>query len=430
MRIIYSMKEELLHYIWQSKILLKQALLLVNEKPVEILNIGVLNHDAGPDFFNAKIKIDNEILVGNIEIHIKASDWINHKHARDKKYDNVILHVVFENDKPIFDNNSMPILTLELKNYLDPKLLNKYKILAQQKSTIPCEPIFNLPNEFKLNNWLHRLVFERLEKKCDRIEALLKANNNNWEQTFYVLTAKYFGQKTNEQAFEWLAKNLPIHVIAKHKDKLSQIEALVIGTAGFFDKKLNDDYLKFLQKEYFHLQKKYQLVSIDKGIWKFGKMRPGNFPTIRLMQFAALLYQSSHLFSKVLAVDTVKDLQALYQLKHIHLIHLSELSNHDFDAVKTDLGNSAINTIIINTVIPIVFLYGKLRFDESKCDKAVAWLEQLKPEKNNVITFWETLNIKSQNAAQTQALLQLKNEYCDHKKCLNCEIGFHVLNNN
>ena len=167
--------------IWQSKILLKQALLLVNEKPVEVLNIGVLNHDAGPDFFNAKIKIDNEILVGNIEIHIKASDWINHKHARDKKYDNVILHVVFENDKPIFDNNSMPILTLELKNYLDPKLLNKYKILAQQKSTIPCEPIFNLPNEFKLNNWLHRLVFERLEKKCDRIEALLKANNNNWE---------------------------------------------------------------------------------------------------------------------------------------------------------------------------------------------------------------------------------------------------------
>jgi hypothetical protein len=424
------MKEELLHYIWQSKTLLKQALLLVNEKPLEILNIGILNHDAGPDFFNAKIKIDNEILVGNIEIHIKASDWINHKHDSDKKYDNVILHVVYENDKPIFDKNNMPILTLELNKYLNPKLLDRFKILADQKATIPCEPIFSLPNEFKLNNWLHRLVFERLEKKCERIEALLKANNNNWEQTFYVLTAKYFGQKTNEQAFEWLAKNLPIHIIAKHKDKLSQIEALVLGTAGFFDKKLNDDYMKFLQKEYFHLQKKYELVSIDKQIWKFGKMRPGNFPTIRLMQFAALLYQSSHLFSKVLAVDTVKDLQALYQLKHIHLIHLSELSNHDFDAVKTDLGNSAINTIIINTVVPIVFLYGKLRFDETKCDKAVTWLEQLKPEKNNVITFWESLKIKPQNASQSQALLQLKNEYCDHKKCLNCEIGFHVLNNN
>jgi hypothetical protein len=424
------MKEELLHYIWQSKILLKQSLLLVNDKPIEILNIGILNHDAGPDFFNAKIKIDHEILVGNIEIHIKASDWINHKHDNDKKYDNVILHVVFENDKPIFDRNNMPILTLELKNYLDSKLLNKYSILEHQKSTIPCEPIFNLPNDFKLKNWLHRLVFERLEKKCDKIETLLKANNNNWEQTFYVLTAKYFGQKTNEQAFEWLANNLPLHVIAKHKDKLSQIEALVLGTAGFFDKKLNDDYLKFLQKEYFHLQKKYELVSIDKEIWKFGKMRPGIFPTVRLMQFAALLYQSSHLFSKVLTIDSVNDLKELYQLKHIHLIHLSELSNHNFDAVKTDLGNSAINTIIINTVVPIVFLFGKLRFDESKCDKAVLWLEQLKPEKNNIITFWESLNINTQSAAQTQALLQLKNEYCDYKKCLNCEIGFHILNNN
>jgi hypothetical protein len=304
------------------------------------------------------------------------------------------------------------------------------KILEQQKDVIPCEPIFSLPNEFKLNHWLHRLVFERLEKKCDRIAALLKANNNNWEQTFYVLTAQYFGQKTNEQAFEWLAKNLPMHIIAKHKDKLSQIEALVLGTAGFFDKELKDDYLKFLQKEYFHLQKKYDLTSIDKHIWKFGKMRPSNFPTIRLMQFAALLYQSSHLFSKILAVETMKDLQALYQLKHIHLIHLSELSNHDFDAIKTDLGKSAINTIIINTVVPIVFLYGKLRFDESKCDKAVAWLEQIIPEKNSIIEFWETLNIKPQNAAQSQALLQLKNEYCANKKCLNCEIGFHILNNN
>lgn len=424
------MKEELLHFIWQSKVLLKQILTMVNGEPIEIINIGVLNNDAGPDFFNAKVKIGNEILVGNIEIHIKASDWLNHKHTGDKKYDNVILHVVYENDKPIFDSNNLPILTLELRNYLDPTLLNKYKILEQQKDVIPCEPIFSLPNEFKLNHWLHRLVFERLEKKCDRIAALLKANNNNWEQTFYVLTAQYFGQKTNEQAFEWLAKNLPMHIIAKHKDKLSQIEALVLGTAGFFDKELKDDYLKFLQKEYFHLQKKYDLTSIDKHIWKFGKMRPSNFPTIRLMQFAALLYQSSHLFSKILAVETMKDLQALYQLKHIHLIHLSELSNHDFDAIKTDLGKSAINTIIINTVVPIVFLYGKLRFDESKCDKAVAWLEQIIPEKNSIIEFWETLNIKPQNAAQSQALLQLKNEYCANKKCLNCEIGFHILNNN
>lgn len=424
------MKEELLHFIWQSKILLKQNLVLANNQPIEIIHIGTLNKDAGPDFFNAKIKLENEVLAGNIEIHIKASDWLNHKHQQDKAYDNVILHVVFENDKPIFDKHQNPYLTLELKNYLPSSLLTKYKTLQEQKNEIPCQPIFSLPNEFKLNNWLNRLVIERLEKKCERIEGILKANNNNWEQTFYVLTAQYFGQKTNAQAFEWLAQNLPMQIIAKHKDKLSQIEALVLGTAGFLNQKLTDEYLVFLQKEYLYLQKKYGLTHLDKSIWKFGRMRPSNFPTIRLMQFAALLYQSSHLFSKVLECDNVSNLQKLYKLQHIHLINLSELSGHQFNALKADLGSAAINTIIINTVVPIVFLYGKLSFDEDKSNKAINWLEQINAEKNSIIDFWKILNINVENAMQTQALLQLKNEYCTHKKCLSCEIGFHVLNQN
>lgn len=424
------MKEELLHFIWQSKILLKQQLVLTNNKPLEIISVGSLNKDAGPDFFNAKIKIDEEILVGNIEIHIKASDWLNHKHQQDKAYDNVILHVVFENDKPIFDQYQQPLLTLELKNYLPNSLLSKYKTLQEQQNEIPCEPIFSLPNEFKLHNWLNRLVIERIEKKCERISTILNTNQNNWEQTFYLLTSQYFGQKTNTQAFEWLAQNLPMQIIAKHKDKLSQIEALVLGTAGFLNQKLTDEYLLFLQKEYFYLQKKYNLVCLDKTIWKFGRMRPTNFPTIRLMQFAALLYQSSHLFSKVLACETIEELQKLYKLKHIHLINLSELSGHQFNALKADLGNAAINTIIINTVVPIVFLYGKLRFDEEKSNKAVNWLEQINPEKNSIIDFWNKLGINIENAMQSQALLQLKNEYCNHKKCLNCEIGFHILNKN
>jgi len=422
------MKEELLHFIWQSKILLKQPLFLTNAKLLEIKSVGTLNKDAGPDFFNAKIKIDNEILVGNIEIHIKASDWLNHKHQNDKAYQNVILHVVLENDKPIFDNYQNTLLTLELKNYLPPSLLTKYKILQEHQNEIPCQPIFSLPDNFKLNNWLNRLVIERLEKKCERIESILKINNNNWEQTFYVLTAQYFGQKTNTQAFEWLAQNLPMQIIAKHKDKLSQIEALVLGTAGFLNQKLTDDYLIFLQKEYLYLQQKYSLTHFDKTIWKFGRMRPSNFPTIRLMQFAALLYQSSHLFSKILECNDINSLQQLYKLKHIHLINLSELSSHEFSALKANLGTSAINTIIINTVVPIVFLYGKHRFDEEKCNKAIAWLEQISPEKNSIIDFWKQLGINIENAMQTQALLQLKNEYCAHKKCLNCEIGFHILN--
>lgn len=423
------MKEELLHFIWQSKILAKQNLLLNNSQNIEIINPGQLNKDAGPDFFNAQIRIDNTVLVGNIEIHVKASDWINHKHSGDKKYDNVILHVVFEDDKVIYDANNKPFLTLELKSLLPPSLLSKYAILQQQKQEIPCKPIFVLPDDFKLNTWLNRLAVERLENKCERIEILLQHTNNNWEQTFYIITARYFGQKVNEQAFEWVAQNLPLAVIAKHKDKLSQIEALVLGTAGFLDKKLNDDYLRFLQSEYVHLKKKYGLISMDASIWKFGKTRPGNFPTIRLMQFAALLYQSSHLFSKILEAESVNELLELYRLKHLHLIHLSELSNHDFDDLKTDLGKAAINTLLINAVIPIVFLYGKLRFDEEKSQKALNWLEELQPEKNNIVAFWANLNLKTTNALQTQALLQLKNEYCANQKCLQCAIGYSVLNN-
>jgi hypothetical protein len=204
----------------------------------------------------------------------------------------------------------------------------------------------------------------------------------------------------------------------------------VLGTAGFLDADFKDEYLQFLRTEYIYLQKKYELSCLEKHVWKFGKMRPSNFPTIRLMQFAALTYQSSHLFSKVIEANTVEELQKLYHLKHIHLINLSELSKHNFNAIKSDLGTSAINTILINTVIPIVFLYGKLRFDENKSDKAINWLEQIKPEKNSIIDFWNTLQIKAKNAAETQALIQLKNQYCNEKKCLNCEIGFHVLNTN
>jgi hypothetical protein len=423
------MKEDLLQYIWQHKVVLNQALHATNGDALEVIQIGQLNHHAGPDFFNAKIRINNTLLVGNIEIHTKASHWISHKHTANNQYDNVILHVVYDNDTPIYDKQNQPLLTLELKNYLNPSFLEKYSIIQKQKSSIPCEPIFILPTEFKLNSWLNRLMVERLEKKCETIELLLQGNQNNWEQTFYLLTARYFGQKVNEQAFEWVAQNLPLNVIAKHKDKLSQIEALIFGTAGFLDKELKDDYLKFLQSEYRHLKKKYNLVSIDSTIWKFGKTRPSNFPSIRLMQFATFIYQSNHLFSKILKAESIKELIALYELKHLHIIHLAELSGHDFSKLKGDLGKSTINTLLINTVVPLVFLYGKLRFDEDKSQKALNWLEELQAEKNSVVLFWQNLGVKTNNALQTQALLQLKNEYCDHKKCLQCAIGHGILNN-
>ncbi len=421
------MKEELLHFLWQNKTLAKQALVLSNGEETTIINAGTLNHNAGPDFFNAKIKIGKITLVGNIEIHLRASDWKKHQHQKNRNYDNVILHVVYENDETIFDLHNKPLLTLELKKYISPKLLQRYQILFENKNKIPCEAIFSLPEKIKISHWLQRLAIERLEQKCKRIEQLFDSTNQNWEQTFYILTAKYFGQKINDEPFERLAKNVELKILAKHKNKLSQIEALILGTAGFLETKFNDEYLKFLQQEFLHLKKKYDLKTIEKSVWKFARTRPANFPTVRLLQFASLIYQSQHLFSKILEADTIEKLIKLYQLSQSHIINMAELSDKKINNQKSELGMQAIETIIINTVSPILFLYGKMNDSEIHCDRSIAFLEKLSPEKNGIVSFFNALKIETKNAAQTQALLQLKNEYCNNKKCLSCAFGNHIL---
>ncbi len=311
------MTEEFLQYIWKLR-LFDKNLNLTSGEECQIIDVGTHNLDSGPDFFNARIKFDNTIWAGNVEIHTKSSDWFTHEHQLDKAYDNIILHVVYDDDKPIKRKNGEQIPTIELRNRFDKKLFETYNDFMTNRNWIPCEKMITEVDRFVLNNWIDRLMVERLENKSGEIEDRLKFNGNNWEETFYQFLARNFGFKVNSAPFELLAKSLPLNYLGKHKNNKFQIEALLLGQAGLLTKKYKDEYPKTLQKEYLFLQKKYKLTPIDPHLWRFMRMRPSNFPTIRLAQFADLVYRSSHLFSKIIETEFLKSIILLIKNRRKH----------------------------------------------------------------------------------------------------------------
>lgn len=407
------MKEELLHYIWQSKRLIGESLYTTDGKIVEIIKPGTYNEDAGPDFFNAHLKIENTLWVGNIEIHLRSSDWNRHKHQHDKNYDNVVLHVVYHHDKEITYSNGGRVPTLELKSLLPPHLIRKHTALLASEKFIPCEEQFIKPDELKLAAWITRLLTERIEQKTDALNQLLIESNNHWESAFYIFTARYFGMKTNALPFEWLAKQLPLQVIAKHKNDLFQIRALIIGASGLTQSKYFED-VEDLIKEYAFLASKYTLKPLLPEVWKFSRTRPANFPHVRLEQFALLVFHASHLFSKILEATELNNLKKLYQI------------NHQGEQV---LSADAIDLLLVNSVLPAIFLYGKKQENPELIERTLHFYEQIPPEKNAIIRYWNKLGIKSVSALDTQGLLQLKTAYCDKFQCLKCAIGTEILLN-
>ncbi len=421
------MREDFLHYLWRTKRFHMDKLQSTEGETLQIANFGKHNHHAGPDFLEAKVKIGETLWAGNVEMHLIASEWIAHKHQTDRAYDNVILHVVFEEDQPIFRSSGERIPCLELRQRIPPKIINTYQKIVHNEYWIPCQHHFYAVNDMTKNMWLDRLLVERLEEKTVHIAERLTQTNNAWEETFYQILARNFGVKVNAEPFELVAQSTPLNLFAKHKNNLFQIEALLFGQAGLLQDDFVEDYPKALQKEYEFLQKKYQLSSVRKESWRFMRMRPANFPSIRIAQFATLIYQSSHLFSKILEAESVKDIEKLFQ------VALSEywLTHYIFDKAsgerKKTLGKSTIHLLIINTIIPFLFLYGTHKSIDAYRDKALRFLEALKPEKNSIIEKWKTLGLEPESAYQTQALLQLKNEYCIKKRCLECAIGNSIL---
>lgn len=421
------MREDFLHYLWRTKRFHLKNLQSTEGIPLQITNFGRHNHHAGPDFLEAKIKIGETVWAGNVEIHVNASEWIAHKHEEDDAYDNVILHVVLEEDQPIYRSCGERIPCLELRKRIPPKIINTYQKIVHNEYWIPCQHHFYTVSTITKNLWLDRLLVERLEEKTIQIASYLTQNKNAWDITFYQLLARNFGVKVNMEPFGILAQLTPLKLFAKHKNSLFQIEALLFGQAGLLEEELEDDYPKALQKEYQFLRKKYQLHPIKKESWRFMRMRPANFPSIRIAQFATLIYQSNHLFSKILEAETIKDLEKLFKVT----LSAYWLTHYLFDKAskkrKKSLGKSMIHLLIINTIVPFLFLYGTHQSMEIYRTKAFRFLEALSAEKNNIINKWKALGLDPESAYQTQALLQLKNEYCDRKRCLECAIGNRIL---
>ncbi|CAG0953195.1 MAG: DUF2851 family protein [Bacteroidetes bacterium] len=423
-----KISEDFLHFIWKYRLFKSNKLLTADKQLLEIISCGLQNTDSGPDFFNARIKLDNTIWAGNIEIHVCSSDWNLHNHSKDEAYNNVVLHVVYEHNEDIILKNGTKIPTLELKNLIQPILLKKYHALLQSKKWIPCSgQIAAIPSLYT-QNWLSRLAIERLENKINNVFGLVKKLNNDWNEAFYVSLAKYFGMKVNAEPFEILALSLPQKIISKHKNNLLQIEALLFGQAGLLESsESTNEYQHTLKKEYLHLKKKYHLHSLPPGIWKFARIRPNSFPTLKLAQFAVLCHTHSLLFSKIIEEENASQLQKLFNVSTSEFWKKHYTFEKQSERNTGSLGVSSVQIIFINTVIPFLFAYGRYKNNKSIEEKALTWLEEINPEKNSIIIKWETEGIKLESAADTQALIQLKNEYCNYFKCINCGIGLELL---
>lgn len=421
------MTEELLHHLWKFRLFNQIELLTTTGETIEVINVGDHNHHAGPDFFNSKIKIDRTLWAGNVEVHLRASDWNKHTHQKDKSYDNIILHVVYEADLPIYRTSGEPIPTLELKQRIDAVYYQNYQQFKLSKDWVPCEQQIGQVPAIVFHTAMNRLLIERLEEKFNEVMKTLHLNKMNWEETFYQLLAKNFGFKTNAVPFELLAKSTPSIVLGKHKSSLLQLEALLFGQAGFLEQHFNDRYPQQLQNEYVFLKQKFKLSPVDNHLWKFLRLRPGNFPTIRIAQFAQLIYQSTHLFSKIITAEELTELKKLLDTNVSTYWNTHYVFEKSGRASNKRLGVDSIDNIIVNTIIPFLFAYGKSKGDDSYIERALHFLEELNGEVNSIINNWSKLNVSVKTAADTQALLQLKNKYCDYKKCLQCPIGNYLL---
>lgn len=419
------MNEEFLHFIWKNRLYVSFDLQTVSGESIEVHKPGFHNFDAGPDFIDARIKINDTLWAGNVEIHTKSSDWKVHNHTDDESYNNVILHVVYEHDEEIETNSkrNLPVLILDF----DEELFHNYNKLLFGKSVIRCQDKLDLINNIKLKIWIDRVLVKRLERKSVLFLNQLKELKNNWEETFYVQLAKNFGFKTNALPFEMLARSLPLNIIAKHKNSLFQIEALLFGQAGFLNSKEGDDYYKELRKEYSFFRNKFQLQPIDNFLWKFLRLRPANFPTIRIAQFASLLYKSSALFSKVTESEKTSQLLNYFDVRTSEYWENHYKFNEESTHKIKKLGKVSIQNILINTVIPMLFVYGEEKGKDQFKERAFSILESLPAERNHIIQKWRELDIEIKNALDGQALIELYNEFCKPEKCLHCDIGREVI---
>jgi hypothetical protein len=423
------MKEDFLHYLWKFKKFDTLNLKTCNQEEITISNVGQYLELAGPDFFNAQITIGNQKWAGNVEIHLKSSDWYVHHHEKDSGYENVILHVVWEHDSEIYRRDNSEIPVLELKNYVSTGVLNNYQKLLSPKSWIFCEKQLKEIPQFALMNWQERLFFERLERKSKPILDLLESTNNDWEAVLFCLLAKNFGLNTNGDIFLKIAQSISFSVIRKECFEVENLEALLFGSAGLLDVEKEDNYFKDLKFRYYYLLHKYQIEKSCIEPVQFFKHRPDNFPTIRLSQLANLYHKQQNLFSKISDLNSIEAFYEVFQVSVAPYWQTHYQFDKESPKKKKTLSKSFLDLIVLNTIIPLQFAYAKSQGKEVSED-LITILNDVEPEKNSIVEKFSFFGLKAKNAFETQSLLQLKNEYCNKGKCLDCTIGIELLKSN
>ena len=423
------MNESFLHYIWQFQYFDKQDLRCSTGEVILVLNPGTKNTHAGPDFANAKVKLDAMEWAGSVEIHINSSGWREHKHHHDPAYENVVLHVVWEEDEKILRKDGTVLPTLELKGRVSSSFILQYKRIVHSRQKIPCASAIHAVPDIIRISMLDKALMARLETKADVVLQALQRNNGDWEETCYQTLCRNFGFKVNTEPFLQLAQSLPYRLLMKHSDHLEQMEALIFGQAGFLRESINDAYYLLLKREHALLRKKYDLGGrqMNKAQWRFLRLRPANFPTLRLAQLASVLYHQKSIFSRILNINSSSEVMSFFSVKpsEYWLYHYQFFKKQQKEI--PPLGRMSRENIVINSIVPMLVAYGKSHDDQRYVDRALQLLEEIPSEENNILRLWEGFGLHSKTAFDSQALIELHNNFCARRRCLDCNIGFSLL---
>lgn len=420
------MNEEFLQYVWANSLFEGSVCSSSGKKQVRILHVGTQNFDSGPDFFCARIEIDHIVLVGNIEIHQRGSDWYHHGHHKDPAYDNVILSVVEDADKEVYNSKGIKIESVILE--FDKRLWDEYIYMQGIPVNPRCHRHLRRLDQFGKEIILSGYAVERLERKCSEIKEMLIQNQNDWEECFYRLLLKYWSGNVNADAFSLLAEYLPYKKILRCGDSLFKIEALLFGSAGFLENESEaDKYKASLRREYAYQAAKFNLRRMEAFQWKFMRVRPINFPSVRLALLAGMMYRFQSLFAAFLEIRSLPKAKEVFESTTSVYWNTHYRFNIVSPFKEKKIGETIKDVVLINAVVPLLFVYGKERGEEHYCEKALRWLDELKAEKNHVTRQWQRYGMTIQTALQSQALLQIKREYCDRHRCLQCKIACEVF---
>jgi hypothetical protein len=424
------MKEEFLHYLWKYGLYDHDSLADEDGNRITVIHPGEYNHDSGPDFFNSRISIAGTEWAGNVEIHTRSSHFDNHGHNTDPSFNNVILHVVAENDRKVYNAKGEEILTVKLE--FDSSLYDKYLNLVNNPLVIACQDDIKYLDDFYVRHWLGALLIERIEEKSESILKIFKETGNDWDETFYRLLSRYFGFRVNTEPFEMLASAVPFRIIRKHSDNLFQIEALLFGTAGLLDEGMfkeavADKYYRDLLKEYRILSSKYSIKPMHGWIWKFSRLRPVNFPTIRISQLAAMLSLTGGLFSRIVNATDMKVLKGTFEVSASEYWHDHYVFGRKSRGFPKTTGSQAADILLVNAVLPVLFVYGKWKDRSDTCERAISFFDDIPAEENSIMSEWRNAGVKAKSAFYSQALIQLRNNYCRKRKCLECRIGSNLV---